>query len=527
MGKPGRFAVIDIGSNSVRLVVIQRRGRGNLEILADSRAALRLARALDARGRIRREAIERTIQTLRDFQALAQGAGVEETIAVATAAVRSSRNAADFVRRVRAAVGLRVEVIASESEAYYAFLGAVRGLPVEHGVLIDIGGGSIQLTHFRKRRMVKAWSLPFGSLSLTDRYVRRDPPTDGEVRRIRRAVLDELKRSGVPGLRADEILLGTGGTIRNVAKIDHRARSYPIHRLHGYVVSASRVREIVSLVTSLARAKRSTIPGLNSDRADSIVGGAVALDALLARLGAPELTVAGQGLREGLLFASPGERPGARPRGRRAARIGRAPAPEAVRRASIAALGARFSTWNAETARGRIALAGELWRVLASGKRTEVAESLRHAAAILDIGRSIDYYARFVHTARILLATDLLGFSHRQLALVSAIVYLAGNGEGSLKTFRPLLSAKDRKPVERAAAVLALAEEIEKRIRPGRAPALRCTMEAGVLRVEAPIPTPLRSRRLAARFRRLFGRSLIVRAANATPLSPGRAGSAA
>jgi exopolyphosphatase/guanosine-5'-triphosphate,3'-diphosphate pyrophosphatase len=494
MGSSGRLAVIDIGSNSVRLVVIQRRKGGSLEILADSRAALRLVQSIDARGRLRKEAIERTVASLLDFKAIAEGIGVEKTLAVATAAVRLSRNAREFVLRIRETTGLRVEVISSEREARYAFLGAVRALPVESGYLIDIGGGSIQLTHFRKRKMKRSWSLPVGALSLTDRYVKQDPPGRGEVRKIRRTVRAELGRLAIPRLRADEVLLGTGGTIRNVAKIDHRMRSYPIHRLHGYLLGARSVREIAGLMTGLRMGQRAAVPGLNSDRADSIVGGAIALEALIEHLRARELTVAGLGVREGLLFES----------------LGDPPEPSAVRRAAAAALGARFSSWNADAARRRQALAEGLWRALVPNGREEVREALGHAAMVLDIGRSIDFYERYVHTARILVATDLIGFSHRGLALTSAITYLADDAERSIKVYRPLLETKDRKPIERAATILVLAEEIEHRIPRGRSATLRCTIGAKLARIEAPIDAPVRARRIAGRFRRAFARNLIV-----------------
>jgi exopolyphosphatase/guanosine-5'-triphosphate,3'-diphosphate pyrophosphatase len=197
---------VDIGSNSGRIVLFDIGRRGVLEILAGERFSLRLIRQMGAGHRLRSSAIERTIGVLKDFRQLPKGAGAFPVIAVATAAVREATNAALFIRRVRREVGLTVKVLDGAGEARHAFLGAICGLPVRHGTLIDIGGGSLQITRFRDRKLKRSWSLPLGALRMSDRFLSGDPPTGGQIRRLRKHILQRFNSLNLPVMREGGIL---------------------------------------------------------------------------------------------------------------------------------------------------------------------------------------------------------------------------------------------------------------------------------------------------------------------------------
>src|SRR5262249_12140375 len=156
--------IIDIGSNSGRVMVFEREASGHLRLLAGSRAPLRLVHDVDTRGKLTDETMARTTEALRDFQAIARGAQAKRIGAVATAAMRDASNGALFARRVKEELGIRIDIIGAQTEAGYGFTGAVRGLAVSNGLLFDVGGGSMQVTTFAKRRTVDAISLPFGAL---------------------------------------------------------------------------------------------------------------------------------------------------------------------------------------------------------------------------------------------------------------------------------------------------------------------------------------------------------------------------
>ena len=294
------LAVIDVVSNSGRVVVLRLHG-AHIEILADARAPLRLAAELKG-GKLRASAIERTVEAMRDFRAVAEGAGAVRIIAVATSAVRESSNADELVDAISRATGIDVEIIDGEDEARYSFLGAVHGLAIEHGTLVDIGGGSLEVTTFRSRKMTASYTLPLGALRLSERFFRDDPPSSSEVRAVRELAADGIREAGVRPLKSSEGLIGTGGTIRNLAKMDRRESNYPIPRVHGFVLHEKQIDLLTDLVASRTLAKRRRLRGLNADRADSIVAGALVLQTVMHELGAEELTVSGQGLREGIAY---------------------------------------------------------------------------------------------------------------------------------------------------------------------------------------------------------------------------------
>jgi exopolyphosphatase/guanosine-5'-triphosphate,3'-diphosphate pyrophosphatase len=495
-GPPRRVAVVDIGSNSARVVAYGLDDAGQLRILASSRAALRLVRDVDRGHRLGPETVTAVVDTLRDFRALAVGAGAEKIAGVATAALRDAENGPALMERLHAELGFPVEVIEGEAEARYGFLGGVRGMPVEHGLLFDLGGGSLQVTRFFQRAFDRAWSLPLGALRLSQSFLASDPPSEEELKRLRKHVRRTLADAGVPSLRSGEEMVGTGGTVRNMAKIDARSRSYPISRVHGYVLTRDAARDIVATLASRRLEKRERIPGLSGERGDSIVGGALAIETLLGEVGATHVRISGQGVREGLAYSLLDGAP---------------PSPAEVRERSVASLTGRFAGWDASHAERRVAVAEALWTALVPARDPEIREALRHGARVLDMGRAVDFFGRHEHTADFVLASDLDGFTHRDIALLAMIVRSAGDGDADPTIYSPLLGREDRDAVERAGVVLALADDLEERCPPGAALALSCRLVEGGVVVEMPALLGWRPRALGKRFARAFGRELSVR----------------
>jgi exopolyphosphatase/guanosine-5'-triphosphate,3'-diphosphate pyrophosphatase len=440
------LGVIDIGSNSGRVLVARVRSAAHLDVLGDARSPLRLVRDVVKGGQLTAETIERTLRVVRGFVAVAQCAGAEQTVAVATAAVREASNGEELIERARGELGIQVEIADGDEEARYGFLGAVHGLPIEHGIVLDVGGGSLQLVHFRDRRLLTSWSLKLGSLRLSDRFLKSDPASRGEIRNLKEHVYQTLERAGVNPLLGDERLVGTGGTVRNLAKVDRRSQGeYPISRLHGYLVDRRRLDEVSSLLAGVNANERWRVPGLNSDRSDSIVGGALIVQSVMDRLMAAELTVAGYGLREGVALRRVTDE---------AATV------DDVRRASVMAVGGRFGTWEVGCAKRRVALVQRLLSVLQPGLSAEAITAAACAAWLLDIGASVDYYRRYAHSARIVADANLDGYSHRTLAMVAAALLAVGEREASVKAFAPLLGTADALVVEQIAAVVALADAL-------------------------------------------------------------------
>ena len=486
-------AVVDIGSNSGRVVVLRAEESGHLEVLANGRAPLRLARDLRGNDRLSAQTIEHTSAAILDFRSIAASAGAGTVVAVATSAVRESRNAAELLARIEADSGVRVRVIDGDEEARYTFLGAVQGLAVAGGLVADLGGGSLELTRFRDRRAVRSWTLPLGSLRLSDQFLQTDPPAKKELVALADYVRATLQDAGLGELVSGERLVGTGGTIRNLAKIDQTARPYPIPRLHGYVLDRPRIADIADLLASRPALRRRFVRGLSRDRADSVVGGTLAVLSLMEHVSSPSLTVSSHGLREGLALDT----------------LSIASAPlEHVRNASVRSLTSRFSTFDPRRAQRRATIAISVLTSLEPGGGANERERLDHAATLLDVGRSVDYYRRFQHTADIVTEADLDGFSHRKLALLSAIVRQAGDQGMKIARYRPLLSGADGPPVARLATLLALADEIERHLPQAHEGDVGCRVHGKRVVIEAPVHDPWRRDALSERFRTAFGRRL-------------------
>ena len=487
------FAVIDLGSNSGRMIVFRLREREHLDVVEDARAPLRLARQLRDSDHLGTQAIERTMEALHDFKAVARGAGAEHIIAVATSAVREATDGDDLVERARR-LGVEVHVIDGALEARLGFLGAVHDLPVSTGLTMDVGGGSIEMSRFADRRLQRSWSLPFGSLRASDQYLQSDPPTEREMAKLRKAVDAALEDAGVGEIGADDALIGIGGTVRNLAKVDLRRASPAVPLLHGYELSERRLQGIVDELAERSMKRRAQISGLNPDRADTIVGGALVVQTVMRHVGAKRLLVSSRGLREGVALDAEG---------------GDLPPPAWVRTISVATLAARFATWDSGTAERRATLATRLHESLDPAATLPIREMLEHAATLLDVGRAIDYYNRFEHAAMIVTAADLAGFSHRDLGALVAILRQADD-DARLGSYAGLVDESERPAILRAATALALADELNRRIPPDAPAPVSCNWLRDGFEVVAPVPSGWRPRGVGDRFGEVFGRPLIV-----------------
>jgi exopolyphosphatase / guanosine-5'-triphosphate,3'-diphosphate pyrophosphatase len=487
-----RVAVIDVGSNSGRVTVLEVGTLDHLDVLSDSRAPLRLALDIQRSSAFSAVTIDRTARVVADFVAIARSAGADRVLAVATAAVREASNAETLLERIQDETGVDVRVITGEEEARFAFRGAVHGLAVTSGVVFDIGGGSLEVTRFEDRTPVEAWSLPLGALLLSDKFLEHDPPDDGEMKALRAHAHRAFDDIGLAPLGRHDALVGTGGTVRNLARIDRHVHPYPLPRLHGYTLTSGRASDVLHRLSGRAIGRRRSVPGLNKDRADSIVGGALVVQTLMD-IAASDVIVSGQGLREGVALETiPGS----------------SPSMEQTRLESIRVLATRFSTWDAQRAARRGFVTRTLLEALEPDADPSTRERLETASTLLDIGRSVDYYRRHRHAADILIEADLVGFTHRELAFLAAVIRVAGDESSHWQTYRPLLDAKDAVAVSQQGLLLELADEIEHRAPPDQSVSISCEVGEKDVVLTAPIVDPWRQEYLQRRFSKSFGKRL-------------------
>jgi exopolyphosphatase / guanosine-5'-triphosphate,3'-diphosphate pyrophosphatase len=261
-------------------------------------------------------------------------------------------------------------------------------------------------------------------------------------------------------------------------------------------LTIERLQAIANRLASTRHKDRDEVAGLSAERADSIVGGAVVIEALMELARAKHVLVSGQGVREGIALSLLG---------------GTVASTREVKEASLASLVARFDSWHAEAAARRRAIASALLRALDPAAGSAIAAALDDGARVLDTGTSLDFFERHEHVADMLLATELHGFTHEEIARVSGLVRLAGDRHADLDALSPLLSGPDRAQLVQSAAILALADEIERRCPPGRAIAVSCSVGRDVIKVSVPFLSAWSSRDLGQRFERAFGKALVVK----------------
>lgn len=300
-----RLAGIDIGTLTCRLLIAEAPLRAPLRELSSARAILRLGEGVDRTKRLSEPAIERVVTTLREWKALIERSDVDGCIAVATSAVRDAENRLEFLDRVLKEIGMQVEVLSGEEEARRTMLGIRSGLPAGavDVLALDIGGGSTELILDRPGQPPIARSIDLGVVRLSERTLHHDPPTTEEVREAREWIRRETLASVADMPRPVGLtFVGTAGTITSLAAMAQKLPAYEPTRIHNYVLTLERTRELERLLLGMPRAERSALPGLEKGREDVIVAGAIILRTAMETLEVRDCLVSDLGLREGVLL---------------------------------------------------------------------------------------------------------------------------------------------------------------------------------------------------------------------------------
>jgi exopolyphosphatase / guanosine-5'-triphosphate,3'-diphosphate pyrophosphatase len=301
------LAVIDLGTNTVRLLVAQPDGRGGYRSLFADQEITRLGQGLLPDRKLQPEPIRRTLCVLRRFREAAEARGAARIIAVGTSALREAANRDTFLVRARSEAGVEVAVVSGEEEARLTLLGVRAALSDVSGrlLMMDIGGGSTEFLRADGTRILATVSTGLGVVKLAETYLPTDPPTEAELAAARQAVASRLTRVLAEELRDHsprDPFVGTAGTVTTLAAIDLRLDPYDPDRVTGHELTRDRVAVLLRDLASLPLANRRKIAGLEPARADVIVAGALICLAAMDLLGFARLLVSDGGLREGILL---------------------------------------------------------------------------------------------------------------------------------------------------------------------------------------------------------------------------------
>ncbi len=453
-----RLAAIDIGTNSVHMIVVQVRPDLSFEVVDREKEMVRLgAGGLDGRA-LTPEAVHAALQVLSKFRRLADSHEVDHIIAAATSATREAENGGEFLRAITHETGIRPRVISGTEEARLIHRAAVYGVsvPGDRVVVIDIGGGSVEITRGMGASVEIGRSFKVGVIRLTERFVSSDPLAERDerkmVKHIRAELGEHLDRITAAGF---DRVIGTSGTILSLGAVVGAARGRPGGELRNRRISAKQIHRVRKEFSSLPLARRLRVPGLEPRRADLAVAGAVLLDTILSRLGADEITLCDFSLREGLVLEYID---------RHRKEIAQADRYPDVRRRSVFELADRCN-YRAEHSQQVARLALSLFDQTRGehGLTDREREWLEYAAILHDIGIHISYPGHHKHSEYLIRNGDLRGFEPDEIAIIALVARYHRRAAPKRKHDAfGALSRRRRRVVRTLAALLRLSENLDR-----------------------------------------------------------------
>ncbi len=455
-----RIAAIDIGSNSIHMLVVEARHDRGFEIVDREKDMVRLGTGGLGHRPLSEASIRAGLDTIARFKRLADSRAVEDVVAVATSAVREAPNGGEFLRAVARRTGIRPRVISGIEEARLIHQAAVYGVNAASGrtVVIDIGGGTTEITLGDANTVRHAYSFKLGVIRLTERFVRSDPLSRGQERRlvefIRRDIGDCAEQLIAEGF---DRVIGTSGTMLSLGSIAfHDEALFAGDRMHHRRLPAKLLHRVRKQIVALDMARRLRVPGLDARRADLIVAGAILADTIVRRLGAEEITLCDFALREALVLDYLRRNSG------RIARIDQYPD---IRRRSVIELAERCGADAAHTAHvARLALSlFDQTRALHE-LDDRAREWLEYAALLHDIGAHIAYASHHKHSYYLICHGGLRGFEPDEIQVIALIArhHRRRPPAKSDQAFAAL-TAPLRRTVRLLSALLRVAEGLDRR----------------------------------------------------------------
>jgi exopolyphosphatase/guanosine-5'-triphosphate,3'-diphosphate pyrophosphatase len=474
-----RAAVIDMGSNSFRLVVYGYEPGAWWQHVDEIREPVRVGQGMGDDGTLKAEPMERAVRTAKVFGAFCKATGIEEVTTVATSAIRSARNGEELLERIRNESGLEARVIDEGEEARYGYLAIANSTTIENGFGIDIGGGSVQAMRLESRRLTDSGSWPLGAVRVSEAFLPDDAEASSkQLKALRKHVKSELEdvdwfvhEKGGP--RA----VGIGGTIRNLASAAERRAGMPDTDAQGYLLARDALEELIEELAEMPPQKRGRVPGIKPDRGDVILGGAVVLGALMDKAGIEELEATDAGLREGVFFErflAPADPP---------------LFPD-VRGASVMNLAHRYLqdlNHPRHVARLSLEILDGLEKAGLADPSAEDRELLWAAGMLHDIGTAIDYDDHHKHSRYLILNARLPGFTPRELYLIALIARYHRKGDPDASELGSLARKDDDRRLELLSGTIRLAEQFE-RSRDQSVRAVAVSADDGEVRIDPEAP---------------------------------------
>ena len=459
-----KLAAIDIGSNSIKLVVVDAAASDSFAVLAREKEVVRLGHETLRRRHINREAMQRAVDCVKRFRSIAEARGAESIVAIATAAVRESNNAAEFVREVEKASGVKVDVLSGIEEARLIGLAANQSSshPEETNLNIDVGGGSSEVSVFRKGVPIALFSLDLGAVGLSEKYLKNDPPKPRELKELRHEISAAFERPARElGSTPWQHVSGTSGTILAIgtalrATLESEERKNLPAQPSSIEIPLGPFIRWNSSLSAMSIAERRRLPGISPQRAEIVVAGGQILEGAMRALRINVLLTCEWALREGVIID--------RLRELEAESLPPVPDFADPNLRGVHAVGRRFGYEEAHSL--HVAkLAERIFDSLAERENlTRHHRTLLSAAALLhDIGYHIAHQAHHKHSLYLIKNSELTGFSEGERAVIANIArYHRGPTPKARHFDFAALNEADQESVLRLGAILRLADALDR-----------------------------------------------------------------
>jgi exopolyphosphatase/guanosine-5'-triphosphate,3'-diphosphate pyrophosphatase len=447
--------VIDLGSNSWRLVVFTFARGAWWKRTDELYETVRIGAGLGASGRLGEEAMQRGLETLAVFERFcrANGLAAGDVHPIATSAIRDASNRGEFIERAQAQTGLKIEVLSEEDEARYGYVAAINTSTMTDGVVVELGGGSMQLIGVKDRHARELTSFPLGAVRLTEEFLSGSGPAKKkELQRVRervRETLSALRWLSRSGSRA----VGVGGAVRNLAAAAQRAADQVDIGVQGFVIAPDAIDELVQTLASMPTAERGSVPGIKPGRGDIILAAALTLQTVLDLGEFDGLEVTEAGLRDGVFLARTllADRP--------------EPLLANVREAAVRNLAFQYEsdmTHVEHVARLALQMHDSLVDAGLFKPGPSERELLWAASMLHDVGMTISYDDHHKHSRYLIVSAELPGFDPRERALIAQISRYHRKGAPKLGEMAPLAHDDDEELLDRCSVILRLAEHLER-----------------------------------------------------------------
>ena len=449
-----KIAIIDLGSNTARLLIVEVSEEGYFQIVDQLKEAPRLGEGMEKEGFLKPQRIQATIRVLKMFRKLCDVNGIERIIAVATAAVRRAKNQRSFLDEVSATCGIKLRVLSAEEEALYVYRGVINTMDVPKGVILEIGGGSTKIIYYNRRNLLNYETLPFGAITLTELFAEQNLTPAEQAEKVEAYVTEQLSRiEWLKSIDQEVQLIGVGGSFRNICRMTKIMKKYPLRTIHNYVVQDADFGHVYDLIKTLDLDRKKKIKGLSSGRADILPAALAAIKAFKSYTGLGDVVISGSGLRTGIMFNY-------------AVPLTLDKPLSDVLTYSLNSLVHFYGCDKAHTEQV-VMLAIQLFkqlRVLHKFPRQYI-KILKIASFLYESGKRVGFYNFEKNSAYAILNSNIYGVSHRDLVMASFVASSTGIDDVNAmewNRYRDLVNDEDVDAVRKMGVVLRIASALDR-----------------------------------------------------------------